>query len=163
MFGKLKSKLSGARPDILVPAPLAGEAVPLSMVSDPTFGQEILGKGVAIRPSDGRVIAPVDATVGTMFETGHAVSLTSKEGVEILIHVGLDTVVLKGQHYTACVKTGDTVKAGDVLIEFDKDAIAAAGYDTITPIVICNTAEYADVKSESGSVQALSPLLTIVR
>ncbi len=133
LFGKSKFKLY---------APLTGEAVHINQVSDPTFVEEILGKGIAIKPSVGKVVAPCDATVDTMFETGHAVSLVADFGAEILIHVGLDTVELKGQHYTVHCKAGDKVKAGDLLIEFDLEAIAAAGYDTITPMVICNSDDY---------------------
>ena len=132
-------------------APVAGQAVAISEVSDPTFGEEILGKGLAIKPSEGKVFAPCDATVDVMFDTGHAVSLASADGVEILIHVGLDTVKLKGEHFTTHAKSGDKVKKGQLLIEFDKDAIAAAGYDTITPVVICNTDDYAAVTPKTGS------------
>ncbi len=135
-------------------APVAGEAVPISQVSDPTFGQEILGKGVAIRPSEGKVFAPCDATVDLMFETGHAVSLIASFGAEVLIHVGLDTVNLKGEHFTVHAKGGDKVSKGDLLIEFDKDAIAAAGYDVITPIVICNTPDYAVIEPHTGKTVA---------
>ncbi len=132
-------------------APVAGEAVALSEVSDPTFGEEILGKGMAIKPGEGKVFAPCDATVDMMFETGHAVSLVTGFGAEVLIHVGLDTVNLKGEHYTIHAKAGDKVKKGDLLIEFDKDAIAAAGYDTITPVIICNTPDYASIVPHTGS------------
>lgn len=139
-----------AKPKCLLAAPLAGHAVAISEVSDPTFGEEILGKGIAIRPSVGKVVAPCDATVDTMFETGHAVSLVADFGAEILIHVGLDTVNLQGKHYTVHCKAGDKVKKGDLLIEFDVDAIAAAGYDTITPVVICNSDEYSVFDAHVG-------------
>ena len=135
-------------------APVAGQAVAISEVSDPTFGEEILGKGMAIKPSEGKVFAPCDASVDVMFDTGHAVSLISDDGVEVLIHVGLDTVNLKGEHFTAHTKSGDKVKKGQLLIEFDKDAIAAAGYDTITPVVICNTPDYAAITPKTGSAVA---------
>ncbi len=141
LFGKSKFKLQ---------APLTGEAVPISQVSDPTFGEEILGKGIAIKPTVGKVVSPCDATVDTMFETGHAVSLVADFGAEILIHVGLDTVALKGQHYTVCCKAGDKVKTGDTLMEFDLEAIAAAGYDTITPMVICNSDDYTVFEPHVG-------------
>jgi len=135
----------------LIYAPVVGQAVPIAEVSDPTFGEEILGKGVAIKPSEGKVFAPCDATVDVMFDTGHAVSLVSDSGAEILIHVGLDTVNLKGEHFTIHAKAGAKVKKGELLIEFDKDAIAAAGYDTITPVVICNTPDYASITPKTGS------------
>lgn len=148
-----------AKPKTQLTAPLAGQAVAISEVSDPTFGEEILGKGVAIRPSVGRVVAPCNATVDTMFETGHAVSLVADFGAEILIHVGLDTVNLKGQHYTVHCKSGDKVKEGDLLIEFDVEAIAAAGYDTITPIVICNSDDYTVFESHVGKAVVPGDLL----
>ena len=141
LFGKEK---------LAICAPVAGEAVPISEVSDPTFGEEILGKGIAIRPSEGRIVAPCDATVDMMFETGHAVSLQGENGVEILIHVGLDTVALKGKHYTIHAKSGDKVKKGDLLMEFDHEAIAAEGYDTITPVVICNSPDFATFETHVG-------------
>lgn len=102
------SKMFGPSKDVIC-APVAGEAVPISEVSDPTFGQEILGKGIAIRPADGKVVAPCDATVDMMFDTGHAVSLVASFGAEILIHTGLDTVNLKGKHYKIHCKSSDKV------------------------------------------------------
>lgn len=128
-------------------APVTGQCVPVSEVSDPTFGEEILGKGIAIHPAEGKVFAPCNASVDMMFETGHAVSLVADNGAEILIHVGLDTVNLKGEHFSIHVASGDHVKKGDLLIEFDKDAIAAKGYDIITPMVICNTDKYEKINS----------------
>ena len=144
-------------------APVAGEAVPISEVSDPTFGQEILGKGIAIRPTDGKVYAPCDATVDMMFETGHAVSLIADCGAEILIHIGLDTVNLKGQHYTVHAQNGDKVKKGQLLIAFDREAVAAAGYDTITPVVVCNSAEYAALHTHTGTVTTQSVILELAK
>ena len=135
---------------IQVFAPVAGEAVPISEVSDPTFGEEILGKGVAIKPTEGKVFAPCDGKVDMMFETGHAVSLVSADGAEILIHIGLDTVELKGKHYTVHAHNGDKVKKGDLLIEFDAAAIAAEGYDVITPVVICNSDAYGTIRPHTG-------------
>ncbi len=124
-------------------APVAGRAVSITTVSDPTFGEEILGKGIAIQPSVGKVVAPCDCTVDMMFETGHAVSLIADFGAEILIHVGLDTVNLKGKHYTIHAHSGDKVTKGQLLMEFDVEAVKAEGYDVITPVVICNSGDYA--------------------
>jgi len=127
-------------------APIHGEVVPINQVSDPSFAEELLGKGVAIRPAEGRVCAPVNGTVVQIFETGHAVTLIAEDGAEILIHIGIDTVKLKGQHFKACIQQGAAVQAGDLLIEFDPDAISAAGYDTVTPMVILNSDEYENVE-----------------
>ena len=140
-------------------APVAGEVVPITEVSDPTFGQEILGKGVAIKPAEGKVFAPCDGAVDMMFETGHALSMTSDGGAEILIHVGLDTVELKGKHYTVHAHNGDKVKKGDLLLEFDAAAIAAEGYDVITPVVICNSDDYADIRTHAGKTAAPGDLI----
>ena len=149
----LFDKLFGKKLDE-IGAPVAGEAVASGEVNDPTFAEEMLGKGMAIRPSVGRVVAPCDATVDMMFETGHAVSLTTENGVEMLIHVGIDTVNLQGKHYTVHCKAGDKVKKGQLLIEFDKDAIAAEGYDTVTPVVICNSDDFATFETVTGKTVA---------
>lgn len=149
----LFDKIFGKKLDELG-APVAGEAVASSEVNDPTFAEEMLGKGMAIRPSSGRVVAPCDATVDMMFETGHAVSLTTENGVELLIHVGIDTVNLQGKHYTVHCQAGDKVKKGQLLIEFDKDAITAEGYDTITPVVVCNSDDFATFKTAVGKTVA---------
>ena len=135
----------------VIGAPVAGEAVVSSEINDPTFGEEMLGKGIAIKPSDTKVYAPFDGTVAMVFDTKHAVSLVSEKGAEVLIHVGLDTVSLKGEHFTTHVENGATVKKGDLLLEFDKEAIAAAGFDTIIPIVICNTDDYKEIKRMTGT------------
>ena len=135
------SKLFGKSTDC-IGAPVAGKAVSIKEVSDPTFGEEILGKGIAIQPTDGKVVAPCDCTVDMMFDTGHAVSLVADCGAEILIHIGLDTVKLAGKHYTIHAHNGDKLKKGELLMEFDVEAIKAEGYDVITPVVICNSGDY---------------------
>lgn len=150
LFDKLFRKEAASAAPVLY-APVKGECVPVSEVSDPTFGQEILGKGIAIKPSEGKVLAPCDATVDMMFDTGHAVSLVTDFGAEVLIHVGLDTVELKGKHYTIHAKKGDKVKKGQLLIEFDPEAIKADGYDVITPVVICNSDDYSEIIPHTGS------------
>lgn len=162
MFGKLKGLFGGAS-GIWIAAPAAGRVMPLAQVPDPTFAQGILGKGAAIEPSEGRITAPADGTIDMMFDTGHAVSMTTAEGAELLIHVGIDTVQLKGQHYKACCKNGDTVKKGDLLIEFDPAAIRAAGYQTVTPVIVCNADRYAEVRTDAaGTVEAGGTLLTLI-
>ncbi len=107
----------------------------------------MLGKGAAIIPTVGKVVAPMDGTIAMVFDTKHAISMTSESGIEILIHIGLDTVSLKGEPFTAHVASGDQVKAGDLLLEFDIEAIKAAGLDTVSPIVICNTPDYSENQS----------------
>ena len=134
-------KLFGKKTDDFY-APMAGKAVPITEVPDPTFAEGMLGNGIAIEPAEGKVYAPCDATVDMMFTTGHAVSLVADCGAEVLIHVGLETVGLEGKPFTIHVANGDKVKKGQLLIEVDLDAIKAAGLPTITPMVVCNTDEY---------------------
>ena len=155
-------KLFGKNKKIELGAPIAGRVISIKEVNDPTFSEELLGKGIAILPVEGRVVSPVSGVVTQMFDTGHAVTLTSEDGAEILIHVGLDTVTLKGQHYTPHVKDGDKVQAGDLLMEFDKEAILAAGYEIVTPIIVCNTEDYSKIEFTSGTtVTMLDPLITL--
>lgn len=135
------SKLFGKDADALY-APMAGKAVAITQVPDPTFAEGMLGNGIAIEPTEGKVYAPCDATVDMMFATGHAVSLVADFGAEILIHVGLETVGLEGKPFTVHVANGDKVKKGQLLMEADLEAIKAAGLPTITPVVICNTDDY---------------------
>jgi PTS system beta-glucosides-specific IIC component len=163
MFDKLKSMFQEQKGQGLrVLAPIQGECVALAEVPDPTFGEGLLGDGVAIHPAKGRVVSPVNGTVALMFETGHAVSLMSDDGVEVLIHVGLDTVKLKGQHFTVRVKTGDKVNTGEVLLEFDQAAIAAAGYNTITPVVITNMDNFSSLDKHTGKqVQELDEVIAV--
>ncbi len=147
---------------VLVAAPLTGEAVSLERVNDPTFAEGILGKGIAIQPSEGRVVSPVNGTIATIFETGHAMGLVSEDGAEILIHVGLDTVNLKGKHFHVKMKSGDTVKVGDCILEFDLEAIKAEGYDVITPVIISNHFNYSFVDAAAeGHVKTGEPLLRL--
>ena len=134
-------KLFGKKTDDFY-APIAGKAVPISQVPDPTFAEGMLGNGIAIEPTEGKVYAPCDATVDMMFTTGHAVSLVADCGAEILIHVGLETVGLEGKPFVVHVANGDKVKKGQLLIEVDLEAVKAAGLNTITPMLICNTDDY---------------------
>ena len=143
-------------------APIEGTVIPLSEVPDETFAAEVLGKGAAIRPAKGEVKAPVSGTVTTLFETKHAVGITSEDGVEILIHVGINTLELSGKYYDAHVSEGDTVKTGDLLLTFDMEQIQAAGYETVTPVIISNTDDYADVKNlKMGTTRSMEPILKV--
>ncbi|MDE7016591.1 MAG: PTS glucose transporter subunit IIA [Lachnospiraceae bacterium] len=146
---KLFQNLFG-KDDLKIGAPVAGKLVSIKDVNDPTFSDEILGKGVALIPTDNRIYAPADGVVSTVFPTGHAAAVTSKDGVEILIHVGLDTVKLNGKHFTIHAKEGQEVKKGDLLLEADIEQIKAEGYDVITPMVICNSDDFAEIKMEES-------------
>lgn len=146
----------------VVYAPIKGEAVELSQVSDPAFAQGILGKGLAIIPAEGKVFAPVDGQVSALFASRHAIGITAANGAEILIHVGIDTVKLNGQHYTAHVEQGQAIKQGDLLLEFDIEKIKEAGFDVATPIIITNSDTYTDVLAITGTdVQAGDALLKL--
>lgn len=148
--------------EISITSPVEGKVIPLTEVKDPTFSQEILGKGAAIIPEKGVVYAPFDGKVDAVFETGHALGLVSEDGVELLIHVGIDTVNLKGKYFTPKKKSGDTMKKGDILLEFDIDKIKADGYDVTTPIIISNTEQFAKVKAcEDKVVTKKSKLLSV--
>ena len=143
-------------------APAAGKAVSIKEVNDPTFAEEILGKGVAVIPSEGKIYAPADGEIGMVFDTLHAVSLTTDYGAEVLIHVGLDTVQMKGDGFEGHVKAGDKVKKGDLLLTVDLEKVKAAGYDIITPMLICNTADYESVEAMAGrDVNAGDDILSI--
>lgn len=159
---KLFQGLLGKSGGIEVAAPVGGKLISIREVNDPTFGEEVLGKGVAIIPSDNRICSPIDGTVTTVFPTGHAAAITGEDGTEVLIHVGLDTVKLKGQHFSIHAENGQQVSKGDLLIEADMEAIRAAGYDTITPMVICNSDDYTDFKMEpSGNVKQGDVVMTL--
>lgn len=142
---------------VSIVSPLTGEAVPLSETGDPAFAAEALGKGIAVKPSEGKVFAPCDATVSAVM--GHAVGLTCNNGAELLIHVGIDTVNLDGKHYTGHVEEGQRVKAGDLLLEFDIAAIEKEGYKTITPVIVTNSDDYAEVERMIGTVAACKDTL----
>lgn len=130
-------------PEVL--SPMKGKAIPLSEVNDDVFRSELMGKGMAIMPTEGKVVAPFDGKVITVFDTKHAITLKGDNGVEVLIHIGMDTVALRGKHFEAHIKSGDSVKAGDLLITFDKEAIEKAGYETVTPVIVANTSDYSEV------------------
>ena len=129
---------------------MKGECVPLSRVPDPTFADGLLGKGVAIIPADGNVYAPADGEVTMAFQTGHAVAMTTADGIEVLVHIGLDTVSLEGKPFTMHVVDGQKVSKGDLMIEADLDAIRAAGREIITPVVVCNADAFSEVETLAG-------------
>lgn len=141
---------SKSRKEITLYAPASGLVLPVSEVGDGVFSEEILGKGIAIKPSEGIIYAPFDGKITTVAETKHAIGIVSNDGAEVLIHVGIDTVQLKGKHFTVLVNEGDKVKKGDKLMEFDLAAIKKAGYQTITPVVIGNSENYREFKAEHG-------------
>lgn len=160
MFKWLKGKTQSKLEVLEVVAPLTGKVVPLEQVPDPAFAQKAMGEGVAIEPAEGKVVAPFDGKVAHLIDKSkHAVILEHASGVQVLIHIGVNTVSLKGEGFKAHVSTGDEVKAGQLLIEFDIKAIQEAGYPVVTPILIPDGVEAVkSVQSveNAGSVTALS-------
>jgi PTS system beta-glucosides-specific IIC component len=147
-----------------VVSPLTGSVIPLDQVNDETFASGLLGKGAAIIPQQGRVVSPINGVVSSMFRTGHAIGLTSEQGTEVLIHVGLDTVKLDGQYFHPRVENDQPVKVGDVLVEFDIEAIKAAGFDLTTPVLVTNSDDFVDVLTLSRTaVSEGAPLLAVLK
>lgn len=137
-------------------SPIKGEVIALSDVKDETFAGEVLGKGIGIVPAEGKVYAPFDGEVTTLFDTKHAVGLSTEDGLEILIHVGINTVELDGKGYTAHVAEGDKVSCGDLLLTVDLDAIKKAGYDITTPVIVTNSDDYSEVNALKTGDTAVS-------
>jgi PTS system beta-glucosides-specific IIC component len=149
--------------DKTVAAPAKGTVVALADVKDEVFSSEALGKGVAIEPSEGKIFAPAAGEISTFFPTGHAIGITTDAGVEILIHVGMDTVEMNGDGFTPKKKQGDRVQKGELLLEFDIAKIKAAGHPVTTPIIITNTDDYADViPTDAASVKPGDSLITLL-
>lgn len=123
---------------VSVKAPINGKVLKLEEIKDPAFSSGMLGKGLAIDPEEGKVHSPVDGEIVMLFDTCHAVGIKSNEGVDLLIHIGMDTVELNGEGFKAHIKNGDKVKAGQDLIDFDLDLIKEKGYEVVTPIVVTN-------------------------
>ena len=146
----------------IVFSPIDGKVISLDKVNDGVFSEGMLGKGIAIEPSIGRAVSPINGVVSTVFETKHAIGLTSDDGIEILIHIGIDTVKLNGEHFNTHVKSGDKVKVGDILVEFDIEKIKEAGYPIVTPVIITNTDSYENIEIlVDGSVKEEEKLLSI--
>lgn len=165
-MGFLNKLFGGEKAEkITLYAPVSGEIVDITSVSDETFAQKIMGDGVAIVPANGKIYSPYDATIDNMFvfETGHAFSFKTADGVELLVHIGFDTVHLKGEHFKAHHKTGDTIKKGDLMIEVELDAVKEAGYDTTVVMVILNSDSFSDFEKTTGTIEAGSEILTLTK
>ena len=145
-------------------SPVNGTQIPLSEVADETFASEMLGTTVAVEPTDGKIVAPCDGEVSNIFETGHAVCITTETGGELLIHIGIDTVKMDGKGFTKKVSDGDKVHAGDILVEADLEEIKNAGYQTTTMMILTNTDEFGNVtKAEPAEVKTTSKVMTLTK
>jgi len=149
---------------IKIQSPLDGELVPLTEVEDEVFSSGAMGQGAAIIPTDGKLVAPFDSKITSFFPTKHAIGLTDENGIELLIHIGMDTVQLNGQHFTSSVKEGQKVKQGESLVDFDVSAIQQAGYSVVSPIIVTNTNDFKQVASEkSRHVDPNDTIITVVK
>ncbi len=149
MFFKKKEKEKS-----LIYSPLSGRVLNIKEVKDPAFNEEILGKGIAIIPNTGKLYAPCDGIISNLIDTVHAVGFTSDFGAEILMHIGFDTVKLKGKYFKSYVNEGDIVKKGDKLIDFDIENIIREGFDITTPVVICNYDKFNDLSYNLNEITA---------
>lgn len=160
--GKKASAEENVLPSEGIASPVNGKAVPLSEVPDPTFAEEMLGKGAAVDPSEGRFYAPVSGTISTVFPTKHAIGITGDKGEEILIHVGLDTVQLDGKYFETAVSEGQHVEAGTLLLTCELEKVREAGYKTITPVIVTNPEDYPAVSlARSGEIKAGERLISL--
>lgn len=145
-------------------APLSGRVIPLNEVQDAAFSSGVLGQGVAIVPSEGRVYAPCDGVISALFPTGHAIGITADNGAEMLLHIGMDTVKLEGRYFTPRVEAGAQVRKGDLLVEFDMEKIKGEGYDVTTPVLITNYMDFAGVTGETDrDVKTGDALISILK
>ncbi len=160
---KAMNKHEQVKKDIVF-SPLKGSLMPLSNIQDVAFSQGLLGKGIAITPTEGNVVAPFDGTVLTLFPTKHALGVISNHGCEVLIHLGMDTVKLDGKYFTAHVKQGDKVKKGDILVTFDLEAIQLKGYCIDTPIIVTNSQDYLDfIETEEKQINYGDCVMTVLK
>ncbi|WP_314188887.1 beta-glucoside-specific PTS transporter subunit IIABC [Yersinia massiliensis] len=159
----MRDKSAQGVSELLLSAPLNGKVIPLTEVKDGVFASEIMGKGIAIYPTEGAVYSPVDGVVSKLFHTRHALGVVSDNGMEILIHVGIDTVKLNGELFTSHINEGDIVSQGQLLLTFDLDELVARGFDMTTPIVIANTENYSNIlATEKDSVDRGNILITVL-
>ncbi|HGO5854266.1 TPA: PTS glucose transporter subunit IIA [Mannheimia haemolytica] len=164
LFDKLFGSKQKESQEIKIYSPLTGEIVNIEDVPDVVFSEKIVGDGVAIRPSGDTIVAPVNGTIGKIFETNHAFSIESEEGVELFVHFGIDTVELKGEGFTRLAQEGQTVKVGDPIIKFDLALLEGKAKSVLTPIVISNMDEISNLSKLNGQVVAgESVVLTLTK
>lgn len=163
LFDKLFGSKESKSVEVEIYAPLSGEIVNIEDVPDVVFSEKIVGDGIAIRPKGNKIVAPVDGVIGKIFETNHAFSMESKEGVELFVHFGIDTVELKGEGFTRIAQEGQSVKRGDTVIEFDLDLLEAKAKSVLTPVVISNMDEISSIEKKSGEVIAGESVVLVLK
>ncbi len=157
MFNLFKKKTKGH----MMVSPVDGKSVSLSKVNDPTFSGELLGKGIAILPSNGNIYAPDDGELVSVFNTGHAFMMQTDFGAEVLVHIGIDTVKMEGKGFIVHMESGSRVKKGDLIISVDLDEIKKAGYDDIVSLIICNTPDFSSVEGMEKDLVAGDDVLSL--
>jgi PTS system D-glucosamine-specific IIC component len=158
---KKDEKNAEDKKETVICSPFTGKAMELSEVADGVFSEKMLGNGIAVEPEEGTIMAPFDGTIAAVFDTKHAIGLVSDTGLELLIHIGIDTVQLNGKYYDIKVKNGDQIKKGDVIGTVDLEGIRSEGYRTITPIIVSNTDNYNEFKEKTGTVTAGEEILVV--
>ncbi|HIS61249.1 MAG TPA: PTS transporter subunit EIIC [Candidatus Scybalomonas excrementigallinarum] len=158
---KKDEKNAEDKKETVICSPFTGKAMELSEVGDGVFSEKMLGNGIAVEPEEGTIMAPFDGTIAAVFDTKHAIGLVSNTGLELLIHIGIDTVQLNGKYYDIKVKNGDQIKKGDVIGTVDLEGIRSEGYRTITPIIVSNTDNYNEFKEKTGTVTAGEEILVV--
>ena len=163
LFDKLFGSKESGSVEVEIYSPLSGEIVNIEDVAAVVFSEKIVGEGVAIRPTGNKIVAPVDGVIGKIFETNHAFSMESKEGVELFVHFGIDTVELKGEGFTRVAQEGQNVKRGDTIIEFDLALLEQKAKSVLTPIVISNMDEISNIDKKVGDVIAGESVVLVVK
>ncbi|CAM3777117.1 PTS glucose transporter subunit IIA [Avibacterium gallinarum] len=162
-FDKLFGSKSNKTVEVEIYAPLSGDIVNIEDVPDVVFSEKIVGDGIAIRPTGNKLVAPVDGVVGKIFETNHAFSMESTDGVELFVHFGIDTVELKGEGFRRVAEEGQTVKRGDTIIELDLELLEAKAKSVLTPVVISNMDEVSHIEKKTGEVVAGESVVLVVK
>ncbi len=162
-FGRLFGSKEKKSVVVEIFAPISGEIVNIEDVPDVVFSEKIVGDGIAIRPTSDKIVAPVDGVVGKIFETNHAFSMESKEGVELFVHFGIDTVELKGEGFTRVAQEGQNVKRGETIIEFNLPLLESKAKSILTPIVISNMDEISSIEKKSGEVVAGDSVVLVLK
>lgn len=162
-FDKLFGSKNSKTVEVEIYAPLSGEIVNIEDVPDVVFSEKIVGDGVAIRPTGNKLVAPVDGVVGKIFETNHAFSMESEDGVELFVHFGIDTVELKGEGFIRVADEGQKVKRGDTIIELDLEVLESKAKSVLTPVVISNMDEISHIEKKTGEVVAGESVVLVVK